>query len=77
MSFGAALVQIETAANETTASKTKSQYLKHHHNEKEELAPSEERLQTVEKNLNDLSMQQKFFEYRKARQNEGWLKHFL
>ncbi len=28
-------------------------------------------LQSVEKGINDLTVQQKFFEYRKARQNEG------
>eukprot|EP00826_Nyctotherus_ovalis_P040337 TRINITY_DN3970_c0_g1_i10.p1 TRINITY_DN3970_c0_g1~~TRINITY_DN3970_c0_g1_i10.p1 ORF type:complete len:378 (+),score=74.90 TRINITY_DN3970_c0_g1_i10:644-1777(+) len=41
------------------------------------LDPSEKKMQAVEKNLNDLSRQQRFFDWRKTRQNEdvadiGW-----
>ncbi len=36
---------------------------------KENLEPSEKELESVEKSLNDLMVQQKFFERRKARQN--------
>lgn len=36
----------------------------------EKLIPAEQNLQGVEKSMNDLLVAQKFFEYRKARQNE-------
>jgi hypothetical protein len=35
------------------------------------LNPSEKKMQTVEQHLNDLSRQQRFFDRRKTRQNEG------
>lgn len=35
------------------------------------LNPSEKKMQTVEQNLNDISRQQRFFDRRKTRQNEG------
>ncbi len=36
----------------------------------DKLVPAEENMQGVDRSLNDLMVQQKFFEYRKARQNE-------
>ena len=38
------------------------------------LIPAEANLQSVERGISDLLVQQKFFEYRKARQNEGTYK---
>ncbi len=44
---------------------------KSEHLHKDHLIPAEEHLQTVEKSINDLMVQQKFFEFRKSKQNEG------
>jgi len=35
--------------------------------------PTETKLQSVENGLKDMTMQQRFFEYRKDRQNQGIL----
>jgi hypothetical protein len=61
INFGLTLVK---DAGNPSKDKTKK-YL-----QKEHLEPADEQLQTIEKSINDITVQQKFFTYRKSRQNE-------